>query len=154
MHEKLLETYTELMESLAHIADEFLDVEEDIRGAKQQMREAQKQLEAIEHQIIDQAGGWAGLGRNDGDRKHNLAMKLANNNAYLRWQRILEDTQDFMDNASAKLADLERRFSAIRHQARLHAALLNYMASAGAVIIPQSRNGNGVTVDDAAEIGL
>lgn len=131
---RLLETYTDLMEKLQTLPDDIAALQLDLSAEKMALTEANKRLESREVEIIGQAGGWAALGKNDGDRKNNLAMLLNRDAQYQRWAGHKAESEAAVGRMNDQLAALERQYGAVCYAVRLHSALLQYLGSAGAPV--------------------
>ena len=161
MQEQLIETYTSLMTSLDTLPDEIAAAQGDLTSAKINLGAAERELERIEAEILLTVEG-----KNAEERKARLSLALKGHAFYakiaaeaLGWRKDIAVLTNDVDN-------LTRQFAAVGYQAKLHAALLGYLAAAAPgqpvdVSFGMGSNGNGngngngtVTPADAAAIGL
>ena len=159
MQDELIATYTSLMTSLATLPEEIAAAQSDLTSAKIALGAAERELERIEAEILLTVEG-----KNAEERKARLSLALKGHAFYakiaaeaLGWRKDIAVLTNDVDN-------LTRQFAAVGYQAKLHAALLGYLAAAGAVPVDVSFGMGGkssapatngaVTAADAAEIGL
>jgi hypothetical protein len=167
MQEAILSQYRELMGKLESLPQEIAAAQTDLAQAKMTRSQTNKTLADLEVQIIQHNGGWANLGKNDGDRKNALADILAKHATYQGWVRTLGREEAKVSELEIEVDTFTREYGAVCYQARLLAGLMSYLGNAGAPVqaegdIDFSRslphNGtasNGsVTAADAAAIGL
>lgn len=166
MIDQLLTTYTDLMEKLDAIPAEIAELQTRRTDDRIALAEYEARLKAVETAIVEEAGGFKSLGSNDADRKHNLAVLLASKGRYQVTANDIRLTSDAIAHMTDAIEDAERRYGAVGYQSRLHAALLNYLASAGTPVrLPEfmpsmkfSANGHSdggaPSVSDAEAIGL
>lgn len=165
MHEQLMQTYADIMASLAQLPDDIAGYQSDLTDAKLRKVEVERELDRLDATIINTAGGYKGLGSNEKERE--LALDNLRR-TYPMWKQ-LDGELSTLTRTVAEMTDelnaAERQYGAVCYMARMHAALLTYLGSAGpvtAVTLPDfaamRTNGNGkhgaATVADAAELGL
>lgn len=169
MNQELIDTYRRLMTSLQNLPDEIAAAQTDLGLAKMKQADTKRRMDDIEMMLAGTVEG-----SNDTKRKAALADALKGHRAY-------QDTLGLYRADSAEVAalnieadKLNARFAAVGYQARLHAALLTWLGSAGVPVNldklgdvmfqappvkgaehnPPYVNGNTVTADDAAAMGL
>jgi hypothetical protein len=156
MQQQLIDTYTDLMTSLATLPEEIAAAQSDLTKSKFSLSQCETEMDRIEAEQSLTVEG-----KNAEERKARLALALKANAFYakldaeaLGWRKDMAVLTNDVDN-------LTRQFAAVGYQAKLHAALLGYLAAAGAVPVDvsfgmgkaQPANGS-VTPADAAAIGL
>lgn len=160
MQDQLIATYSQLMTELANLPAEIAKAQEDLTVIKRQAaqtKETMAQTEAATALTIE--------GKNAEERKAKLTQALAATPVYVRLSNALRAETEEADTLANEVAALERQYGAVCYQARLHAALLQYLGNAGApvgkvdslgdVMFATKANGNSyVTAADAADLGL
>ena len=157
MREQLLQTYNDLFQSLNELPNLIADINDQLAKAKEGQSATQKRLASLEADIVSKYGGWKELGKNETERKYGLARLLAIDPDYQRVQQSLDAYNQEITELTNQLDALTRQYGAVCYQTRLHAALFNYLGSAGAPVTSHANgNGNAVQVDasDAETIGL
>lgn len=159
MYENLQEQYLYLMNRLDELPGEIAECQEELGDRQFDKRQAETELAKRETEVIDARGGWAALGKNEGDRKNNLATLLDSDEVTGRWRGLHDRAIREVTRVQIDLDRLTNEFSGVRHGARLHAAWLDFLASGGQVNgtgkADNSRHTNGTaTVADAEAIGL
>ena len=165
MHEQLMQTYADIMASLAQLPDDIAGYQSDLTDAKLRKVEVERELDRQDAALINAAGGYKGLGSNEKERELALDGLRAKSN---QWQGVNGELSTLTRTVAEMTDELnaaERQYGAVCYMARMHAALLTYLGSAGPVTpvtLPDftalRTNGNGkhgaATVADAAELGL
>lgn len=180
MHDQLIATYNELMQSLDELPGQIASAQDRLNAFKRDGQELAKIGEEAEHDFIARAGGWKALGANDKERELAVAA-YRRESMYPHNSKVYSNTAA-IDDAAKLVSYLERRYGAVCYQARLHAALLQYLGQAGAPVPAQpapisartamgripvvgtingdgdvsfySSNKGGISAEDAALIGL
>lgn len=160
MQEQLIETYTSLMTSLDTLPAEIAAVQSDLTKSKFSLSQCETEMDRLEAELSLTIEG-----KNAEERKARLSLALKGHAFYakiaaeaLGWRKDIAVLTNDVDN-------LTRQFAAVGYQAKLHAALLGYLAAAapGAPVDvsfgmgsnTNNHTGNGaVTPADAAAIGL
>lgn len=165
MQRQMIDTYQNLMASLEELPDTMSLVQKQITDLRLQAANHERTLAQREALLLGQAEG-----KNAELRKAALIQLQAADRIYSTEQRLLLQVQEELSKAQDHMTTLERQYGAVCYQSRLHAALLAYLANAGAPVrkeevqfmpAPQikltSHNnyaGAQVTAADAAELGL
>ena len=159
MQEQLIETYTSLMTSLDTLPDEIAAAQGDLTSAKINLGAAERELERIEAEILLTVEG-----KNAEERKARFALTCTENIFHRAQNAEARAGRDAIARLTNDVDNLTRQFAAVGYQAKLHAALLGYLAAAapGAPVdvsfgmgSNNNHTGNGaVTPADAAAIGL
>lgn len=164
MQQQLIDTYTDLMTSLETLPAEIAAAQADLTKSRFSLSQCEAEIDRLEAELSLTVEG-----KNAEERKARLALALKGNAFYaklaaeaLGWRKDAAVFANDVDN-------LTRQFAAVGYQAKLHAALLGYLAAAGAVqpgdvsfgMASKDRMGDGfmagdvyVTAADAAAIGL
>jgi len=132
MQEKLMEQYAYLNEGLSRLPDDIHEMSLDLAEAKRLRAETGQALAALEIEVTQKAGGWAALGKNEGDRKTTLTALLNADKAYQTWTERGRTEERTVSGIEIAMSTAERQYGAVCYQARLLAALLNYLGNAGA----------------------
>lgn len=162
MQEQLINTYTQLMTELDNLPQEIAAAQNDLLAVKRQVSDSKTLLDSLEASLSLTIEG-----KNAEERKARLTQALSTHQNYQRIRATLRKESEEADNLTNTVDALTRQYGAVSFQARLHAALLTYLGSAGApvrldslgdVVFPPARtphyNNHHVTADDAAQIGL
>ena len=160
MQQQLIDTYTSLMTSLETLPEEITAAQSDLTKSKFSLGQCETEMDRLEAELSLTVEG-----KNAEERKARLALALKGHAFHakiaaeaLGWRKDIAVLTNDVDN-------LTRQFAAVGYQARLHAALLGYLAAAapGAPVDvsfgmgshTNNHTGNGaVTPADAAAIGL
>lgn len=157
MQQQLIDTYTDLMASLATLPEEIAAAQSDLTNVKLALGAAERDLERIEAEILLTVEG-----KNAEERKARFALTCQENIFHRAQSAEARAGRDAIARLTNDVDSLTRQFAAVGYQAKLHAALLGYLAAAGAVPVDvsfgmggkaQPANGS-VTPADAAAIGL
>ena len=166
MQKQILAQYRDIMGKLATLPREIAQAQDELAQAKMTSGQTDKTLSELEVKTIQGAGGWAGMGKNDGDRKNALANMLTQNSTFRNLTRTQDAEAQAISDLTIEVDYLTRVYGAVCYQARLLASLMSYLGNAGAPVegagdiefmaAPLATNGsNGhVTVADAEAIGL
>ena len=159
MQDELIATYTSLMTSLATLPEEIAAAQSDLTSAKIALGAAERELERIEAEIQLTVEG-----SNDVKRKAAFTLACRENIFHRAQSAEARAGRDAIARLTNDVDNLTRQFAAVGYQAKLHAALLGYLAAAapGAPVdvsfgmgSNNNHTGNGaVTPADAAAIGL
>jgi hypothetical protein len=161
MQAQLIATYTDIMGRL-------VDLPAAIEQAQVELTATRLDLDRDEKAVKDIADSLPPRGANDSERKANKLTDLAGHAPYQRFSQSANANRRSVAVQADQVDSLIRQFTAAGYQAKLHAALLAYLAAAGA-IAPDGDinfnmgakphvNGNGagqhMTAADAADLGL
>lgn len=160
MQDQLIATYSQLMTELANLPAEVAKAQEGLTEAKRTQADTDKMLKQIEAAIALSIDG-----KNAEERKAKLTQALADDGRCQMVAASLRNVTTTVETLANEVAALERQYGAVCYQARLHAALLQYLGNAGApvgkvdslgdVMFATKTNGNSyVTAADAADLGL
>ena len=159
MHQQLIETYTSLMADLMNLPEEIAAAQSDLTKSKFSLDQCTKEMDRIEAETSLTVEG-----KNAEERKARLALALNSSVLYGKlageetgWRKDIAKLTNDVDN-------LTRQFTAVGYAAKLHAAMLAYLAGPGAQqpvgdvsfgMGGKTHMSNGaVTAADAADIGL
>lgn len=159
----VIDAYKALMANLAELPSEIRVAQTDLTEAKRQLAATEKLLKERELVLKGDAQG-----KNADERAAALIAILAQDAIYRQLSKNQEREAKGVDAITIEMDTLQRQYGAVCYQARLHAALLQYLGSAGAPVEDinpdvefypsdhSAQNGtNGhVSGEDAAEIGL
>ena len=163
MLNQLIQTYNDLMTSLGTLPDAIAEAQGRLTEMKLRLaksEQAMKDISAATALTIE--------GKNAEERAAKLAAALKADLVYMGSFAGAETWRKEIAVIADEVANLERQFTAVGYQAKLHSAMVSFFAAAGAVA-PQdvqfyskgatqhktNGNGNGnVTAEDAAAIGL
>ena len=161
MQDELIATYAQLMTSLATLPEEIAAAQSDLTSAKIALGAAERELERIEAEILLTVEG-----KNAEERKARFQLTCTENIFHRAQNAEARAGRDAIARLTNDVDNLTRQFAAVGYQAKLHAALLGYLAAAapGAPVdvsfgmgskSNNNHDGNGtVTPADAAAIGL
>jgi len=142
----LIGTYHDLMAALDTLPDEIAACQRDLDAYRETLADVKADAESLERHLLREAGGYSKLGSNDGERKTALALLLERNADYREMEIAEARQQGHVTALTTELDHLTRQYGAVCYKARLHAALLNYLGSAGA---PVQMHGKVEVADDA-----
>ena len=160
MQAQILATYAELMTSLSTLPKEIAARQTDLNAAKMQLSTSEKTLADIEAQTALNVEG-----KNAEERKARLAQTLKLDAVYVRWSKAADLERQGVAKLTTELDLLVRQFGAVGYAAKLHAELMHFLGSSGAIStvgdinfnMGTKANGNGagyMTAADAADLGL
>lgn len=162
MQQKLIDDYKNLMHKLMVLPGEIDEAQRKVTERRMEIADLESSLAVRDAVLIGQIDG-----KNAEQRKANLTLRQENDAAYQRMTHDIAELRGELAAMQDTLTHLERVYSAVCYQTRLHAAMLNYLGSAGAPVrhaeldfTPIRSNwgtttANGsVTAEDAAQIGL
>ena len=160
MQAQLIQTYLDLMARLDTLPKEIAAVQTDLNAAKMQLSTSEKTLADIEAQTALNVEG-----KNAEERKARLAQTLKLDAVYVRWAKAADLERQDVAKLTTELDMLVRQFGAVGYAAKLHAELMAFLGSSGAIStvgdinfnMGTKANGNGagyMTSADAAELGL
>lgn len=169
-----LARYSELTQELTDLVPQLADAEEELSQRKLAATSERKALDTLGDALVDdaiaKAGGIKEFGSNEEQRKRNAALAKAQSARYQKAAALCEVFDVDVARQTDLLSDLTRRYGATCFQITHHAALLQYLGSAGAGQTATGlaadvhfdhptpngfvSNGQAVTPADAAEIGL
>jgi len=165
--------YQQLTQELTDLVPELADAEEELTQRKMAAANERKALDTLGDALVDEAiaraGGVKEFGANEETRKRNANLVKAQNKKYVQQEALAEVYDVDVQRQQDLLGDLSRRYGATCFQITHHAALLQFMGSAGAA--PQVAlaadihferatpngfvsNSQSMSPADAAEIGL
>jgi len=160
MQAQILATYAELMTSLSMLPKEIAACQTDLNAAKMQLSTSEKTLADIEAQTALNVEG-----KNAEERKARLVQTLKLDAVYVRWSKAADLERQGVAKLTTELDLLVRQFGAVGYAAKLHAELMHFLGSSGAIStvgdinfnMGTKANGNGagyMTATDAADLGL
>lgn len=122
MYDRMIATYTDLMDKLDNLPAKVALDEDEMLQLKRSIAPLEDAMEQRRIELIFAAGGWAALGKNEGERSMAEKKMLSEDAAY---QRI------DIDVTAQRIKDSERQYGAVCYQARLTAAFMGFIAGAG-----------------------
>jgi hypothetical protein len=131
MHDQVLRTYHELMQSLAELPADIAALQEALTAVRLQLGISEKMLKDIEADLRLTVEG-----KNAEERAARLAQTLQQHAVYQRWSAAADTERREAIRLQDKLDNLTRQYGAVCYQARLHAGLMTYLGSAGAPVAP------------------
>lgn len=154
--------YNMLRKQLLDLPAERNDVRMLIVEQRKQKQKLQAQIAAYKEQaegvrvgVLMAAGGWASLGKNEGEREMKASELLGKSRAWLDLQGEIKDTEGRVADTDyriavheAELANLEDQFSALKYLSRSFAGVMLFLGSAVEVPVPHT---NGFSAEN---IGL
>ena len=160
MQAQILATYADLMTRLDTLPKEIAAVQTDLNAAKMQLATSEKTLADIEAQTALNVEG-----KNAEERKARLVQTLKLDAVYVRWSKAADLERQGVAKLTTELDLLVRQFGAVGYAAKLHAELMHFLGSSGAIStvgdinfnMGTKANGNGagyMTATDAADLGL
>ena len=160
MQAQLIQTYQQLMTELHNLPNEIATVQTDLNAAKMQLSASEKTLADIEAQTALNVEG-----KNAEERKARLVQTLKLDAVYVRWSKAADLERQGVAKLTTELDLLVRQFGAVGYAAKLHAELMHFLGSSGAIStvgdinfnMGTKANGNGagyMTATDAADLGL
>ena len=155
MQKQLIQTYTDIMGRLSELPAAIEQAQIELTAARLDLDRDERAVKDIETQT-------RGEGKNDEERKADKIAKLKADAVYARWAQSADKGRREAAILTDQVDSLTRQFAAAGYAAKLHGALLGYLAAAGAVSsvgdisFDMGKNGNGVQVSaaDAANLGL
>jgi len=169
--DSLIQTYNNIMAQLVNLPADIDSAQRDLDAAIHERSVCKSALDAREGEMKTLA-----TGKNADERAAALAKLQMTDDRYRRTLAELQSAEADVRVLTRGVDSLNRRFTAVGYQCRLHAALLTYLGSAGVpvpsdvtnnidVVFPRPTdhvNGNGHGIDpndvagpaDAADLGL
>jgi hypothetical protein len=158
MQKQLIQTYTDIMGRLSELPAAIEQAQIELTAARLDLDRDERAVKDIETQT-------RGEGKNDEERKADKIAKLKADAVYARWAQSADKGRREAAILTDQVDSLTRQFAAVGYAAKLHGALLSYLAAAGAVSsvgdinfnMGMKANGNGaghITAADAADLGL
>lgn len=134
MIQQNLDRYTELTNRIVELPDLVALAERELTELKQTHSAEKKMLEELGEVVIDEAMRRAGdkWGSNADIRKKSAATALASSPEYVKQERKVESIEGHVKRQENHVSDLNRQYGAVCFQITHHAALLQYLGSAGA----------------------
>jgi hypothetical protein len=165
--------YQQLTQELIDLVPQIADAEEELSQRKLAATSERKTLDTLGDTLVDEAiaraGGVKEFGSSEDVRKKNAIRVKVQSKRYTQQEAMVEVCDVDVQRQGDLLSDLTRRYGATCHQVVHHAALLQFLGSAGAAATtgldadvqferptPNGfvSNGQSVSPADAAEIGL
>ena len=155
MQKQLIQTYTDIMGRLVELPARIEQVQIELTVARLDLDRDERAIKDIDLVTF-------GEGSNDEKRKADKIVRLKADPVYARWVASAAKGRAEVAILTDQVDSLTRQFAAAGYAAKLHGALLNYLAAAGAVSsvgdinFNMGKNGNGAQVSaaDAADLGL
>jgi predicted nucleic acid-binding Zn-ribbon protein len=123
-------TYNDLMDSLDRIPADIGDAEQERVTLRQNISRMEQAIEERRITVILGAGGWASLGKNEGEREIVLKDKLRTDEAYRELDADLYTAKSELAELDQFIISSERQYGAICYKAKLTAAFMAYVAGA------------------------
>lgn len=131
MFDKMYATYTDLMAKLDSLPVEIAESENEALSLKKGIAPLEEALENRRIELIFSAGGWAALGKNEGERSMAEKKMLSEDKTYQRIAGDLAALRYEIDQAAQRIKDGERQYGAVCYQARLASAFMGFIAGSG-----------------------
>lgn len=131
MYDRMIATYTDLMDKLNDLPAEVALDEDEMLQLKRSIAPLEDAMEQRRIELIFAAGGWAALGKNEGERSMAEKKMLGEDDIYQRISTSLTNLRIDIDVTAQRIKDSERRYGAVCYQARLTAAFMGFIAGAG-----------------------
>lgn len=151
MQKELIQTYTDIMARLTALPPAIEQVQVELTAAR-------LDLDRDERAVKDIEATTRGEGKNDEERKAAKAAALKADAVYGRWAKAADAGRREVAVLTDQVDSLTRQFAAAGYQSKLHAALLAYLAEAGAISpvgdIQFNMGAGHITEADAADLGL
>lgn len=149
MYDRMMSTYVDLMGKLDELPAEVAESEDEMLQLKRSIAPLEDAMEQRRIELIFSAGGWAALGKNEGERSMVEKKMLSEDAAYQRIATNLANLRIDIDVTAQRIKDSERQYGAVCYQARLTAAFMGFIAGAGNI------HAEATTAPiDAGEVGL
>lgn len=154
----ILETYTDLMTKLDDLPLAIQQAQTELTATRLDLDRDEKAAKEIGESLPPR-------GNNDSERKANKLADLKTHVVYQRFSQSADANRRSVAYQTDLVEHLTRQFTAVGYQAKLHAGLMAYLASAGAVSgatdiqfsMGRNKVTNGaahMTAADAADLGL
>lgn len=159
--EELLATYREVMGKLMSLPEHIAIVQYNLGEKRRAIAEKKEEVNLREAQMSLTVDG-----KNAEERKAKLAVSMRSDPTVQKLQLAINGMQVEADNLSIEAEMLIKEFGAASSQAKLHAALLQYLGesnapstpvdSLGDIIYPdvKQRNVQYLSAQDIADLGL
>lgn len=163
MTQQQIDRYMALTQSVQELPAQIAQAEEELTQRKMELAHEKNTLEQIGEAVVDaaiaKAGGVKEFGSSEDVRKQNAKRARAQSRNYIQQEQMVEACEVDVQRQADLLSDLNRQYGAICFQITHHAALLQYLGSAGAdaefifkapTPAPTLFDTNEVTVNDVA----
>lgn len=124
IHEFLIRDAYEALGRLKKLPEELATNRKDLTKAQDRMQKADKRLYSLEKGVIQAAGGWSALGKNDKERELALSDLLDANQSYQAILIVRDEALSRVRTLRDQLDSLKEEMSALRSRVRLLTALL------------------------------
>lgn len=131
MFDKMTATYTDLMGKLDSLPVEIAESEDEMLALKKSIVHIEDTIERRRIELIFNAGGWAALGKNEGERAMAEKKMLNEDTIYSNAAADLAALRYDIDQAAQRIKDSERQYGAVCYQARLASAFMGFIAGSG-----------------------
>lgn len=131
MYDRMISTYTDLMDKLNSLPVEIAESEDEMIALKKGVVHHEDAMERRRIALIFAAGGWAALGKNEGERSMAEKKMLSEDKAYQDAAAAFTNLRIDIDVTAQRIKDSERQYGAVCYQARLTAAFMGFLAGAG-----------------------
>ena len=167
MTQQQIDRYMALTQSVQELPALIAQAEEELTQRKLSLASEKRTLDDIGEELIDaaiqKAGGIKEFGSSEDVRKANAKRLKAGSRQYVQQEKIVEVCEVDVTRQTDLLSDLNRQYGAICFQITHHAALLQYLGSAGApaeflfevpTSAPNLFGGEAVSVEEAELAGF
>lgn len=131
MFDKMYATYTDLMGKLDELPVEIAESEDEMLALKRGIAPMEEALENRRIELIFNEGGWAALGKNEGERSMAEKKMLNEDATYSNAAADIAALRYDIDQAAQRIKDSERQYGAVCYQARLASAFMGFIAGSG-----------------------
>lgn len=136
MTQQQIDRYMALTQSVQELPALIAQAETELFQRKLDLAAEKKSLEQIGEAVVDaailKAGGVKEFGSSEDIRKQNAKRVRAQSRNYVQQEQMVEACEVDVQRQTDLLSDLNRQYGAICFQITHHAALLQYLGSAGA----------------------
>lgn len=136
MTQQQIDRYMALTQSVQELPALIAQAEEELTQRKMELAHEKSSLEQIGEAVVDvaiaKAGGVKEFGSSEDIRKANAKRVKAQSRNYIQQEQMVDACEVDVQRQTDLLSDLNRQYGAICFQITHHAALLQYLGSAGA----------------------
>lgn len=120
------QTYLDLMNQLRSLPKRITDARAALLEAGKAAKAAERAVESVKADAIISAGGYAGLGKNEGEREVNLSRLLSNDRQYQSASANHRNAEYQTKQLQGDLDNLKAEFDVARSMAALHGEFMRY----------------------------
>lgn len=120
------QTYLDLMNQLRGLPKRIIDARTALLEAGKAVKAAERAADSAKVDAIISAGGYAGLGKNEGEREINLSRLLSNDRLYQSASANHRNAEYQAKQLQGDLDNLKAEFDVARSMAALHGEFMRY----------------------------